>query len=665
MIGVGKTTLAKAIYYHKAAVEHFPIRVWVTVTEGAAYKAQVLLMKKDGTKDQTLYVTQVRDHLKEKLCLVVLDNVSNTKDFDKLYEILSGSGMINGSRIVLTTRFKNVALHADTSNTPHQIRLLTKEESWELFKKVTGTEKTKLESKVEKLARNVVGRCGGLPLAISSIGCVLQAKGMSQENLLWVLERINHGNYKAQWLQAWKKNKQELSETMSNCLYYFILFPIDFEIPARRLVNLWVAEGLVKQNNQKTAEDIAEKCLEDLRDCNMIQVVALKSNAKIKTCHLPSMLREIILQDSNRTRHHQYSGIPLSVFFFDKREGSKPGEHVEKILSKGIASEQFRDIRVLDLERIFRPQLPRTLCKLIHITYLSLRWTYLEEFPPFIGKLLNLETLDLKHTCIRVLPSSIWKLKKLRNLYLNQKYRSRLEGKLRGNYQENLQTLWGVFMYGDCPLLQDLHKLKNLKNLKLAFQLTETEKETLAKKIAQLNQLHSLRLRSVNEIGSPKKLILYDMSKLENLSSLQLFGKLKDKLHLNSFPKNLTDLTLSESKLSDDPMPKLQSLFKLKSLCFYADSYKGRSMVCITDSFPQLQVLRFWNLRELQEWDVKEGAMPSLVEFEARSCRNLEFPTGLKHLKTLCLIKLYKMSEQFMNILNHKKTLSDDVEIHC
>ncbi|KAG5008911.1 hypothetical protein JHK87_017426 [Glycine soja] len=124
----------------------------------------------------------------------------------------------------------------------------------------------------------------------------------------------------------------------------------------------------------------------------------------------------------------------------------------------------------------------------------------------------------------------------------------------------------------DCPLLPDLHKLKNLKNIKLAFQLTETEKEILAEKIVQLNQLHSLKLRSVNEIGDPKKLIVNSMSKLENLSSLQLFGKLEDKLHMRCLPQNLTNLTFSKSKLSEDPMPELQSLLKLKSLCFYEDS---------------------------------------------------------------------------------------------
>lgn len=102
--------------------------------------------------------------------------------------------------------------------------------------------------------------------------------------------------------------------------------------------------------------------------------------------------------------------------------------------------------------------------------------------------------------------------------------------------------------------------------------MTETEKEILAEKIVQLNQLHSLKLRSVNEIGDPKKLIVNSMSKLENLSSLQVFGKLEDELHMRCLPQNLTNLTLSKSKLSEDPMPELQSLLKLKSLCFYEDS---------------------------------------------------------------------------------------------
>ena len=131
---MGKKTLPETIYHNKDVVNHFPIHVWVT--EGFASKVQVLQMKQDGTTDQTLSITEVHDHLKGKLCLIVLHNVSKTEDFEKLRkEIISENEMANGSRsrIVLTTRFKNVALHADTSGNPYQIRLLTKEESWALF----------------------------------------------------------------------------------------------------------------------------------------------------------------------------------------------------------------------------------------------------------------------------------------------------------------------------------------------------------------------------------------------------------------------------------------------------------------------------------------------------------------------------------------------------
>ncbi|PNX89470.1 disease resistance rpp13-like protein 2-like, partial [Trifolium pratense] len=335
--------------------------------------------------------------------------------------------------------------------------------------------------------------------------------------------------------------------------------------------------------------------------------------------------REIIIQNRNKTNHGRYlgthldrqiayhfddhgldanstqafskKGIPMSVLFFDKREGSKPGEYIGKILSTGIASEKFLETRVIDLECIFRPQLPKTLRKLNNLKYLSLRWTYLEELPPCICKLLELETLDLKHTCINYIPSSIWEMKKLQKLYLPQNYRIKLEGKPRGNFNENLHTLWGLFLYGSYPLLGYLHKLKNLQKLKLAFQLKGPEQKTLAEKIGKLEQLHSLTLKSVDE--------------------------------------------------TDDPMPELQKLLKLKSLCFYADSFTEIKMGCTSGGFQQLQVLRFWNLDKLKEWTVDEGAMPSLMEFEVRSCINLAFPTGLKHLKTIRMIKLRKMPNQF------------------
>ncbi|MCH93816.1 disease resistance RPP8-like protein [Trifolium medium] len=133
------------------------------------------------------------------------------------------------------------------------------------------------------------------------------------------------------------------------------------------------------------------------------------------------------------------------------------------------------------------------------------------------------------------------------------------------------------------------------------------------------------------------------MLKLEKLSSLRLFGQLENTFHVRLLPRNLTDLTLSASKLSVDPMPELQRMLKLKSLCFYADSYTEEKMVCASGGFQQLERLRFWNLKNLKELDVIEGAMPKLQEFEVRSCKKLKVPTGLEHLKTIRIIKLRTM----------------------
>ncbi|GAU15317.1 hypothetical protein TSUD_03860 [Trifolium subterraneum] len=569
MKGVGKTTLAKTVYYNKVVVKHFPTRVWITVIAAGANKRTKVLLTKNMTKDQTLTVKQVSAHLKDMICLVVLDNVSKPKDFDGLCKKLCVSRWKRGSRMVVTTCFKDVAWRVDSSSNLHcHIPLLTREESWALLQKVAANaiEKQKSKKKLKKLqemetfAKKVVGKCGGLPLAILYLGFAISAKGIAQKNFLWVLEQFNHGHQR---------------------------FAYNF----------------------------------DDRDANSTQAFRIK-------------------------------GIPVSVLFFDKREGSESGKRVGNILSAGIASEQFLKTRVLDLECIFRPHLPKTLSKLNNLKYLSLRWTYLKELPLCICKLLELETLDLKHTCINYIPSSIWELKKLKKLYLPQNFRSKLEGKLRGNVNETLHTLCGVFLYGNYPLLGYLHKLKSLQKLKLAFQLNGSEQElqkTLAQKIVRLEQLQSLTLKSVDETGDPENLKLIGMLNLHNLSSLRLFGRLEDTFHVRLLPRNLTDLTMSASKLSVDPMPELQNLPMLKSLCFYADSYIEKKMVCAPGGFQQLQVLRFWNLEKLEEWDVMEGAMPSLMEFEVRFCENLAFPAGLKHLKTIRLIKLRKMPDEFVH----------------
>ncbi|BBG98797.1 Disease resistance protein CC-NBS-LRR class family [Prunus dulcis] len=166
--------------------------------------------------------------------------------------------------------------------------------------------------------------------------------------------------------------------------------------------------------------------------------------------------------------------------------------------------------------------------------------------------------------------------------------------------------------------------------LGLAFQLEKEEQKVLAERILKLRYLKSLRMRSIDEMGEPCPLVLESLSGLENLSSLNLFGMLENPSIIAEFPKNLIDLTLSASSFSKDPMPNLEKLSNLKSLCFYSNSYTGTKM-----------------LERLEDWDVKEKAMQNIRELEIRSCNKLKVPTGLRHLKTLIELKLINMPKEF------------------
>ncbi|PQQ03810.1 putative disease resistance protein [Prunus yedoensis var. nudiflora] len=657
--GIGKTTLANKIFDHGAVSRHFTRRVWISLP----------------WKSNVPWVQEVHDLVDEERYLLVLDNISTV---DELNTLRAGFIPVtsSGSRILFTTRHSDLA--KKFNNTPHQLRLRTKEESWKLF-----TQMVHFSPKEEMLAKEILGKCGGFPLAILRVGYLMSREDVTAvEELEEVLEDIIENDPPSLQTYTIDSIKHLLPEHLSKCLSYLKLFPLDFEIPARRLIALWMAEGLVQVhgNNTITSEDVAGKYLSQLIGLGMIQIVERKLNGEVKTCRLPYSLPVCSLE-ATRSNHRvalrfKRNDLPitvgeslskvasplLSILSFDTREGNKPGEEIGNFLHKVIADGCFRPLQVLDLERVFRPEFPKAIGKLSNLKYLGLRWTYLQSIPTFIGDLLKLQTLDVKHTNVRALPSSIWKLQKLRHLYLNQSCRSKFVYQQGGSSLKNLQTLWGVFVDKDSPLKDGLDKFISLRKLGLAFQLGKIKQELIAEWIGKLKHLKSLRVRSVGETDESSYIIFMSLSGLINLSSLNLIGKLAPPI-VAEFPKNLTDLTLSASLLPDDPMPELEKLSNLKLLCFYSNSYTGNKMLCSAGGFPRLVVLKLWNLEKLEVWHVEEKAMQSLRELEIRSCTNLKVPSGLRHLKSLIELKLTNMPEGFTaTIAQTKAQLWDDLK---
>ncbi|KAK1592390.1 hypothetical protein Q3G72_024065 [Acer saccharum] len=482
---------------------------------------------------------------------------------------------------------------------------------------------------------------------------------------------------------------QDLSSTLRECFHYLCLFPKRGEIRTRRLFQLWLAEGLAeipKTGDTNAAEDVVEKYIEDLVQRNMIEVTDFRSDGKPKTCRVQDTLYDKFISDAavlgyhrihgnsdstskspkssirrfaerldpqdKRDLNHLYTKDVRSYICFYNQKGDRPAEEVGKFINNTFNKRGFGLLILLDLEGVYKPVLPKTLGKVLPLLkYVGLRWTFLDSIPESVGDLQYLETLDVKHTNITTLPVSIWKAKELQHLYMNEiRFETKILESSFWDYPTKLQTLWGLLIGNNNPPIELLNELKSIRKLGLTCH-TESLKE-LTKWISGLTGLRSLRLRAINEFSEPSDIHLGSMFNHEELTDLYLLGKLPRPIVISELPPNLTNLTLSVSKLSDDPMEMLGKLKELKVLKLLAGSYLGKVMTCLHDGFPNLEVLKLWMLKELEKLIIEPGAMLELKKLEIRYCPKLNKPEGLENLtaETAALKKvtLTNMNEAFI-----------------
>ncbi|XP_047260100.1 toMV resistance protein Tm-2(2)-like, partial [Capsicum annuum] len=105
---------------------------------------------------------KLRKELFGKRYLVVLDYVWYTATWDELTRPLYAipSEFQNGSRVILTSQKKEVALHGKCHSDPLDLQLLRPEESWELFeKRVLGEER--FPNELKDVGEKIAKKCDG------------------------------------------------------------------------------------------------------------------------------------------------------------------------------------------------------------------------------------------------------------------------------------------------------------------------------------------------------------------------------------------------------------------------------------------------------------------------------------------------------------------------
>ncbi|KAI4312713.1 hypothetical protein MLD38_037513 [Melastoma candidum] len=463
------------------------------------------------------------------------------------------------------------------------------------------------------------------------------------------------------------------------CFLYLCLFPKECEISTRRIFQLWLAEGLVRWDGDFTAE----ACFRELENRNLVQLVRRReTDGGPKTCrvsgHLHDYYSELAIRFGQNYDHqtdnhevlwpsrptivlpwlaryssnntslppqdaHTASRIRSYVSFNTQKSGIQSRE-VEQLLKLPAENQDRMLLRVLDLEGVYKPKLPKQFGYFLpNLRYLGLRWTILNSLPESVSKLSRLETLDLKHTNVTELPSSILGLKYLRHLYVN-------EGSFdKCNPTEcclgSIQTLWGLSIRANSSFLTVLGKLTGLK--KLGLTCYEPVIQEVMKTISTMTKLESLRLRSMDLFRQPSYLKLSEeMKKMQSISKLYILGWLGEE-SLSHLPKNLRVLILSFSKMKFDPMKYLRQLSDLVTLRLSGNSYTGEYMVCKKGAFPSLRVLKLWKLENLKTLCINEGTMSALQELDMRDCTKVRKITGIENISELKKIKLTRVNEDF------------------
>ncbi|CAK7340737.1 unnamed protein product [Dovyalis caffra] len=262
MGGVGKTTLAKKVYDNHRVKEHFRYRAWITVSQ--SYDKRELLSnmlkrfyeaKNDiATMDEEGLINETQKYLREERYLVVFDDVWDIGFWGDLEHTLLDKD--NGSRILATTRKKDVANFCRGSSLVHVYRIkpLPQKEAWELFcnKAFRFGFKGQCPKDLQELSHNIVRRCGGLPLAIVAVGGLLATKEkaiLEWEKVLNSLGSAMVGDpYIDNVTNILSLSYGDLPYHLKSCFSYFGMFPEDFPLNVEESFNYGCLRVLYKKS---------------------------------------------------------------------------------------------------------------------------------------------------------------------------------------------------------------------------------------------------------------------------------------------------------------------------------------------------------------------------------------------------------------------------------
>eukprot|EP00257_Ricinus_communis_P025158 XP_025012572.1 putative disease resistance protein RGA3 [Ricinus communis] len=462
MGGLGKTTLAKLVYNDSEVEKNFESRIWVSVSKPfdeikiAKAILEILINAASVLVEFEAIMQHIRKLLKGKRLLLILDDV--WEDGPSKWEQMRDSFMSAslGSSILVTTRDESVAMNMGcTGDRLFKLGNLFLEECWSIFSEIAFFEKNNDERvQLEAIGREIVKKCDGLPLAAKTLGNLLRFKDSRQEwqsvlnSEVWELEGLWEKNRETQsgfaslWLSYY-----DLVLELKPCFSYCAILPKDHEIKGDNLIQLWMAQGYLRQTHVDDMERIGEKYLHNLAGHSFFEVVHKIDCGHVMSCKMYNIVHDFaqyivknecfsievndeeelkMMSLHKEVRHLRVMlgkdvSFPSSIYrlkdlrtlWVQCKGNSKVGAALSNLFGR------LTCLRSLNLSNCNLAEIPSSICKLIHLRQIDLSYNKdLKGLPEALCELCNLQTLNMDGCFSLVkLPRGLEKLINLRHLH--------------------------------------------------------------------------------------------------------------------------------------------------------------------------------------------------------------------------------------------------------
>ncbi|KAF3774988.1 putative disease resistance protein, partial [Nymphaea thermarum] len=264
--GVGKTTLAQMVFDNDQVKKHFgksmwwvSILQWPNATDVTKRIVEQIKNEKDNVSELNTLIQLVYKTTSKNKFLLVLDDVWDLDWWERLEPVLIKKGA-PGSRIIMTSRKEHISKGIGAAYML-ELESLTHEESWELFLREALITKDELKRlNLEEIGRNIVSKCGGLPLVIQTVGKVMQSKERRREDWEFIADskiwdlKIPSATSDSSLLPGLILSYDDLSPILKHYFTYFSLNQKGESMSKRFLIMNLMAHGLVENANERNME---------------------------------------------------------------------------------------------------------------------------------------------------------------------------------------------------------------------------------------------------------------------------------------------------------------------------------------------------------------------------------------------------------------------------